>query len=122
MYPSGSTPACIYGIPKMHKFSSSKSFPKLCPIFSSVDTSNYNLAPFVCDLLSLSVPNDYSCKDTFYFVSQIKHANYPKKFVSYDVTSLSTNIPLQETIDIAKISFSLHHRLILFLTVSFISK
>ena len=101
MYPSGSTPACIYGIPKMHKFSSSKSFPKLCPIFSSVDTSNYNLAPFVCDLLSLSVPNDYSCKDTFYFVSQIKHANYPKKFVSYDVTSLSTNIPLQETIDIA---------------------
>ena len=101
MYPSGSTPAFIYGIPKMHKVSSSKSFPKLCPIFSSIDTFNYNLALFVCDLLSLSVPNDYSCKDTFYFVSQIKHANYPKKFVSYDVTTLSTNIPLQETIDIA---------------------
>ena len=48
------------------------------------------------------VPNDYSCKDTFSFVSQIKNANLSKRFlVSYDVTSLFTNIPLQETIDIA---------------------
>ena len=42
------------------------------------------------------------CKDTFSFVSQIKNANLSRKFlVSYDVTSLFTNIPLQETIDIA---------------------
>ena len=48
------------------------------------------------------VPNDYSCKDTFTFVFQIKNANLSKKFlVSYDVTSLFTSIPLQETIDIA---------------------
>ena len=40
--------------------------------------------------------------DTFSFVSQIKNANLFKIFlVSYDVTSLFTNIPLQETIDIA---------------------
>ena len=40
--------------------------------------------------------------NTFSFVSQIKNANLSKKFlVSYDVTSLFTNIPLQETIDIA---------------------
>ena len=38
----------------------------------------------------------------FFFVSQIKNSNLSKKFlVSYDVTSLFTNIPLQETIDIA---------------------
>ena len=55
-----------------------------------------------CDLLSPLAPNDYSCKDTFSFVSQIKNANIYKKFlVSYDVTSLFTNIPLQETMDIA---------------------
>ena len=65
-------------------------------------TFNYNLARFLCDLLSPLVPNDYSCKDTFSFVSQIKNANLSKKFlVSYDITSLFTNIPLQETIDIA---------------------
>ena len=86
----------------MHKFSSSDSFPKLRPIISSIGTFNYNPARFLCDLLSPLVPNDYSCKDTFSFVSQIKNANLSKKFlVSYNVTSLFTNIPLQETIDVA---------------------
>ena len=47
-------------------------------------------------------PNDYSCKETFSFVFQIKNANVFRKFlVSYDVTSLFTNIQLQETIDAA---------------------
>ena len=101
LYPSGSAPARVYGTPKMHKFSSSDSFPKLHPIVSSIGTFNYNLARFLCDLLSLLVPHDYSCKGTF-FVSQIRNANLSKKFlVSYNVTSLFTNIPLQETIDIA---------------------
>ena len=142
LYPSGSAPARIYGTLKMHKFSSSDSFPKLRPIVSSIGTFNYNLARFVCDLLPPLVHNDYSCKDTFHFVSQIKNANLCKTFLlSYDVTSLFTNIPFQEAIDIAinlilnhnpklnitrkelkKNSFSLHHRLILFLTVSFIFK
>ena len=74
------------------------------------------------------------CKDTFSFVSQIKNANLSKKFlVSYDVTSLFTNISLQETIDIAinlifnhnsnlnitkkelkNFSFLLHRRLLFF--------
>ena len=74
---------------KMHKFSPSDSLPKLRPIVSSIGTSNYNLARFLCDLLSPLLPNDYSCKDTFSFVSQIKNANLSKTFlVSYDVTSL----------------------------------
>ena len=102
MYPCGSAPARICGAPKMHKLSSSDLFPKLRLIVSSTGTFNYNLAHFLCDLLSPLVPNDYSGKDTFSFVSQIKNANLSKKFlVSYDVTSLFTNIPLQETIDIA---------------------
>ena len=126
----------------MHKLSSSDSFPKLCPIVSSVGTFNYNLAHFLCNLLSPIVPNDYSCKDTFSFVSQIKNVNLSRKsFVSYYVTSIFTNILLQKTIDIAinlifnhnpnlnitkkevqNFSFFLHHGLILFLTVSFIIK
>ena len=102
LYPSGSAPARTYGTPKMQKFSPSDSFPKLHPIVSSIGTFNYNLARFLCDLLSPLVPNNYSCKDTFSFVFQIKNANLSKKFlISYDVTSLFTNIPLQETIDIA---------------------
>ena len=95
LYPSGSAPARIYGTPKLHKLSSSDSFPKLRPIVSSIGTFNYNLARFLCDLLSPLGPNDYSCKDTFSFVSQIKNANLSKNvLVFYDVTSIFTNIPL----------------------------
>ena len=100
--PSGSAPTRFYGTPKMHKFSYRDSFSKRCPIVSSKGTFNYNFARFLCDLLSPLVPNNYSCKDIFSFVSQIKNANPSKKFlVSYDVTSLFTKIQLQETIDIA---------------------
>ena len=106
LYPSGSAPACIYGSPEMHKFSSSDSFPKLRPIVSSIGTFNYNLAHFLSDLCSPLIPNDYSCKDTVTFVSQIKNANLSKKFlVSYNVSSLFTSIPLRETIE--TISFSI---------------
>ena len=124
LYRSGSALARIYGIP-------SDSFPKLRPIVSSIGTFNYNLGRFLCDLLSSLVPNDYSCKNTFSFICQIKNANLSKKFLLSYVTSLFTNIPLQETIDIAinlifnhnpnlnitknnlkNISFLLHHRLI----------
>ena len=83
LYPSGSAPARIYGTLKMHKFSSSDSFPKLRPIVKSIGTFNYNLACFLCDLLSPLVRDDYSCKDTFSLVSQIKNANLSKKCLFY---------------------------------------
>ena len=138
---SGSALLCIYGTPKMHKSSTSDSFPKLHPIVSSIGTFNYNLTHFLCNLLSLLVLYDYTCRDNFSFFSQTKNANLSGKcFVFYNVTSLFTNIPLQETTDIAinlifnhnpnilvkknlkNFSFLLHHRLILFLTASFIIK
>ena len=82
---------------------SSNTFPKLRPTVSSLGTFNYDLARFLCDLLSPVVPDDYSCKDTSSFVSQIKNTNLSGKFlVSYDITSLFTNILHQETTDIAK--------------------
>ena len=103
MYPSDSAPARIYCTPKMHKFFSSDSFPIFRLIVSSIDTFNYSLTRLFCDLISPLVRSDYSCKDNFSFVSQIKNANFSKKIlVSYDLISLSTNIPLQETIDITK--------------------
>ena len=123
-----------------HKFSSSDSFLKLRPIVSSIGTFNYNLARFFCDLSPL-VPNDYSCKGTFSFASQIKNAHLSENSCFLRLTSLFTNILLQEIIDIAinlifnhntnlninkknlkNFSFSLHHRVILFLTVNFIIK
>ena len=52
--------------------------------------------------MAKNTPSYYANKDTFSFVSQIKNANLSKKFlISYDVSSLFINLPLQETIDIA---------------------
>ena len=93
--------AMVLGTPKMHKLSSNSLFPELRLIVSFIGTFNYNLAHFLCDLLSPLIPNDYSCKDSFSFVSQIKNPYLSRKFlVSYDVTSYFTNNPLQETTDI----------------------
>ena len=84
LYPSGPAAAYIYGTPKMHKFSSSDSYPKLCPIVSSIGTFSYNLSRFLCHLLLSLVLNYYSCKDTFFFVCQIRNAHLSGKFlVSY---------------------------------------
>ena len=114
-----------------------QAFPKFWPIVSSRGTFNYDLTRFLCDLLSPLVGNDYSCKENFSFISQIKNANPSKTFVvSYDVTSLFTIISFQESIATAinfifnhnsnlnitkreNVSFSLHHRIILFSIVSF---
>ena len=102
IYPNGTSPARIYGLPKMHKYKDSDHFPKFRPIVSSISTFNYNLAKYLCSLLSPLVPSTHSCKDTFTFVNDIKCSNLTNKFfVSYDVTSLFTNIPLHETINLA---------------------
>ena len=66
-----------------------------------IGTFNYNLGCFLCDLLPHLVSNDYFCKDAFSFVSQIKNASLSREFlVSYDLTSLFTNISVQETTNI----------------------
>ena len=109
LYPSGFAPARNYGTLEVHKFSSSNTFPKLRPVVSSIGTFNYDLLYFHCNIFSSVVPDDYCCKDTFSFVSQNKNVNiYGKILVSYNVTSIFTNIPLQETIDIA-INLTFNH-------------
>ena len=80
--------AFIYGTTKIQKFSCSDIFPKLRPFVSFIGTFNYDPARFLPGLFSPGVPGDYSCKDTFYFLSQIKGTNLSGKFlVSYNMTN-----------------------------------
>ena len=89
-------------LPKIHKLTDSDSFPKLRPIVSFLGTFNYNLAKYLCNLLSPHLPEQYCTKDTFTFVEQLKRVSLVDKFlVSFDVTSLFTNIPLGKTIKLA---------------------
>ena len=102
IYPSGSTTAKIYGLPKMHKLKTPGDILKLRPIISSIGTYNYELARYLTDKLTPYIPNKHTVKDTFTFVNDISKLDVKGKHaVSFDVTSLFTNIPLVETIEIA---------------------
>ena len=56
IYPSGSKPASIYGLPKIHKLNSNKGNLSLRPIISSTGTYNYNLSEFLTNLLAPVIP------------------------------------------------------------------
>ena len=57
IYPSVSSPAKIYGSPKMHELFDSNSLPNFRTIISSIGTYNYNLSKYLCELLSPNLPH-----------------------------------------------------------------
>jgi len=60
------------------------------------------LAKYLSSLLVLLLPDEYSVTDSFSFVEELRSFDFKNKFlISFDVESLFTNIPLNETIDIA---------------------
>ena len=100
IYPNGSKPARAYGLPKLHK--NYVTVPPFRPIVSSIGTFNYHLASFLGDLAKDVMPCEFSCSDTFTFLRELKQQNLEGQFmISFDVCSLFTNIPLNETIDLA---------------------
>ena len=78
----------------MHKFKPSDRVPLFGSVVSSVGTYSYNLAKFLGNMLGLYIFSDYSVKDTFTFVKEIKRVSTMNKFlVSFDIFSLFTDIP-----------------------------
>ena len=102
IYPSGSQPSRLYGTPKVHKIKSDSRVPPFRPIVSSIGNFNYNVSRFLCDMLTPFILTDYCTQDSFSFVKEVQEVSVSDYFmVSYDVCSLFTNIPLNETIDLA---------------------
>ena len=57
------------------------------------------LAKFMTSMLDLVIPKDHCTKDSFSFCKEIKKVSSTNKFlISYDICSLFTRIPLNETI------------------------
>ena len=101
IYTCGSKTA-IYGLPKTHKMLFDSDDFSLRPIISSIGTYNYNLAKFLTELLDPVISKEHCAKDSFSFCEEIQQVSSNDNFlVSYDVCSLFTSIPLQETIQIA---------------------
>ena len=98
IFPTGSRPGLLYGLPKVHKFD----IP-LRPIISSISTHSYRLAKFLVPLLRPISSSIYVVKDSFSFITELSSLKTnPKEVImaSFDIKSLFTNIPLNETINI----------------------
>ena len=96
LYPSGTNLGILYGLPKVHK----ANLP-IRPILSAVNTPNYLLAKYLVPNLTPLTKNDFTVHSSFEFAKEIVEMNAQGlHMASFDVTSLFTNIPLQETIDI----------------------
>ena len=75
IYPSGSKPASIYGLPKIHKLNVQRNNLSLCPIVSSIGTYNYHRSKFLTDLLDPIIPTSHCTKDSFTFCEEIKNVS-----------------------------------------------
>ena len=93
---SGSKPGILYGLPKVHK----RDIP-MRPILSTVGTHNYKLSRWLCSKLVDCCKSDFSVLDSFHFakeIADVKNDNYC--MASFDISSLFTNVPIEETNDI----------------------
>ena len=106
MYPHSNQPAKLYGTAKTHKFNNiqeiNKENLKFRPIIDQTGTYSYNAAQVISHYLKPLCKNKFTINDTQSFSADIK--NIPplqedEEDVSYDVESLFTNIPINETID-----------------------
>ena len=97
LFASGSLPGVLYGLPKIHKLNC-----PIRPILSAIGTFNYNCAKFLVPLLNPLTQNEYTVKNSIEFAKEINMFKFsdPLFLASFDVKSLFTNIPLEETIDI----------------------
>ena len=74
----------------------------LRPIVSNINTLTYNLVKFLSKLLSSLRQSDHNVRSTKDLIQNIKEENIPTgyKMVSFNVKSLFTNVPLDQTINI----------------------
>ena len=106
MKPRGSQPGVLYGLCKVHKGTKAgEKSPPFRPILSAINTPSYQIAKFIVPLLSELTKNKYVSKDSFEFAKNVREQNPELFMASFDIDSLFTNVPLDETIEISVKTF-----------------
>ena len=106
--PTGSQRPRLYGLPKVHKTD-----VPLRPILSMIGSAQHQLAKWLATILKpvLDRYSTYCAQDSFSFANYVRNLtkiNPSTCFLgSFDVTSLFTNVPLQEQLKFVRISCSL---------------
>ena len=89
----------MYGLAKVHKIVT-YGLPSFRPILSALDTRTNKLAKLLVPILELLTTNEYTIKDSFTLSEELQSFNLKFAMDSFDIESLFTNIPLQETIEV----------------------
>ena len=105
MRPVSNQPGHIYATAKTHRFNSLDDINvnnlKFRPVISQIGTYTYNAVKVIAEYLKPLCSNQYKISDMQEFASLIKYQpplNDDAEYVSYDVDSLFTNIPVAGTI------------------------
>ena len=95
--PRGCGPGKLYGMCKVHK----KDNP-MRPVVSMIGTPEYQLAKYLDDIIKPNIPDKFMLYSTNDFLEKMNKFKIRPgdKCVSFDVCSLFTNVPLNETINI----------------------
>ena len=92
-----------HGLPKMHKHFDN--IPSFRPIVDTTGTTHYSVDKYLSQLLNPLTQNEYSRRDSFDAANRIDgilplvQENEEYMFVSLDVVSLFTNVPLRKTVN-----------------------
>ena len=86
----------MYGSAKVHKIVTDD-LPSFRPILSAIGTPTYKLAKFLVSMLEPLTTNEYTIKDP---AEELQSLDSKLVMASFDIESLFTKIPLQETIDL----------------------
>ena len=102
--PQNAKLARAHGLPKIHK--TFETIPSFRPIVDTTGTTHYSVGKYLSNLLNPLTHNEYTLKDSFDAVERINaippelRSNSEYMFVSLDVVSLFTNVPLKKTVNI----------------------
>ena len=103
MIPKNVNQARAHGLPKTHK--GFTDIPKFRPIIDTIATNHCLVEKYLANLLIPLIINDFFIKYSFVATSRIKdisqdllHNGY--QFISFDLESLFTNVPIKRTVDI----------------------
>ena len=103
--PTGSCPGKFYGTAKVHKLpeNGNVNYLPIRPIVSNIENPTYQLAKYLAKLLSPLSQSQYTVKSTKDFIGKMQNVNVPHGFnkISFDVKSLFSSVPLEETINVA---------------------
>jgi hypothetical protein len=109
--PSGSRPPRFYGLPKIHK----EGVP-LRPIVSNIGAPTYQLSKYLAGLLTqLTGDSPHHIKNSTHFIQILNSIQIQPTdmMVSFDVVSLFTNVPIEDSIQLLSKHFE-HSILALF--------